>query len=126
MTPHRRKLLTLACLTVIGCSNLRPTRDGNPATGSVEGVVVDSAGRGVPRAVVTVYTSDVPPQELASGTTDAGGRFTVEKIPPGANRVVRAVRAGRAVSIRATRTGVSITGGRTRDLGTLELSAGGN
>src|SRR6476661_4323418 len=71
MKTHCRLLPALACLIVIGCSTLKPTRDGNPATGSVEGRVVDAAGNGIPNATVAVLTPDIPPRELASATSDA-------------------------------------------------------
>jgi hypothetical protein len=129
MKPHCRILpaaLVVACVIMIGCSALKPTRDGNPATGSVEGRVVDAAGIGVPNATVAVLTPDLPPRELASATSDARGDFVVEKIPPGADRIVRATKIGRAVQTRATRSHVEVVGGKSRDVGTLELKAGGN
>lgn len=126
MKPHCRLLPALGCLIVIGCAALKPSRDGNPATGSVEGRVVDAAGNGIPNATIAVLTPDIPPRELASGTSNYGGEFVVEKIPPGADRIVRATKVGRAVNTRATRQRVTIVGGKTLDLGTLELKAGGN
>lgn len=127
MKPHWRIApAVLACLIVVGCSPLKPTRDGNPATGSVEGRVVDAGGNGVPNATVAVLTPDIPPRELASATSDARGDFIVEKIPPGPNRIVRATKVGRAVSTRADRAHVDVVGGKSRDVGTLELKVGGN
>jgi hypothetical protein len=127
MRVQLRVLLTLAFVTAVtGCSSLKPTRDGNPATGSVEGRVVDAAGNGIPNATVCVLTPDIPPRELASATSDYGGDFLVEKIPPGRDWTVRATKVGRAVNTRATRPRVTVVGGKTLDLGTLELKAGGN
>jgi hypothetical protein len=120
--PRLRLALSLLVLTT-GCSTLKPSRDGNPATGSVQGRVVDAAGKGIPNAIVSVLTPDTPPRELASATSNYNGDFTVERIPPGDDRVVRATKIGRAVTTRGTRERVNVTGGRTRDVGTIELKA---
>jgi hypothetical protein len=118
--------LAIVVAALTGCSSLKPTRDGNPATGSVEGRVVDAAGNGIPNATIAVLTPDIPPRELASATSNYSGEFVVEKIPPGPDRIVRATKIGRAVNTRATRHRVTIVGGKSLDLGTLELKAGTN
>ena len=52
-----------------------------PGFGSVTGVVVDSSGRPVPRAVVRVLTRDGAP--AASTFTEADGSFSVATAPDG-------------------------------------------
>jgi hypothetical protein len=127
---HLRALLLIlvaAFLPLVnGCaSDLRPYRDGKGDLGGVEGVIVDATGRGVRNTTITVLSGDPLPQQLGVATTDNSGRFTVEKLPAGNERVVRAERMGTAARLSAIRRHVSIVGGKIRDLGEIELKAGG-
>jgi hypothetical protein len=118
-------LLLVAGLLLAGCaSDLRPSRDGRPDTGGVEGVIVDNAHRGIRNTNVTVLTNDPIPRELGAATTDYAGRFVIERLPPGNDRVLRAQKSATATILRATRQHVSIVSGKVRDLGEIELTAG--
>jgi hypothetical protein len=120
-------MLAAALLPIAtGCaSDLRPSRDGKPDTGGVEGVVVDNAHRGIRNTNVTIFTNDPIPRELGAATTDYAGRFVIERLPPGNDRVLRAQKTGTLARLGATRQHISIVGGRVRDLGEIELTAGG-
>ena len=64
-------------------------------TASVEGVVARlGTGEPLPRATVTL-SNDRYPSQVLSTTTDASGRFTFLKVPPGEYRL-QASRQGRA------------------------------
>jgi hypothetical protein len=116
----------VACLIAAGCaSDLRPSRDGKPDTGGVEGVIVNNAHRGIRNTNITILTNDPIPRELGAATTDYAGRFVIERIPAGNDRVLRAQKTGTASVLRATRRHLSIAGGKVRDLGEIELTAGG-
>ena len=125
MFPPRAAFAMILSVVLGGCaSDLRPSRDGNPDTGGVEGVVVDNAHRGIPKTSVTVFTSDPIPRELGAATTDYAGRFLIERLPPGNDRVLRALKAATVARLRATREHLTIVGGKIRDLGEIELTAG--
>jgi hypothetical protein len=49
----------------------------------------------------------------------------IERLPPGNDRVLRAQKTGTLARLGATRQHISIVGGRVRDLGEIELTAGG-
>jgi hypothetical protein len=125
MNLRRTIFYILGCVVATGCaSDLRPSRDGKPDTGGVEGVVVDNAHRGIPNTNITVLTSDPIPRELGAATTDYAGRFLIERLPPGSGRVLRAQKAATVARLRATREHLTIIGGKVRDLGEIELKAG--
>ena len=112
-------------LALAGCaSDLRPSRDGKPDTGGVEGVVVDNAHRGIPNTNITVFTSDPIPRELGAATTNYAGRFLIERLPAGNGRVLRAQKAATVARLRAKVEHLTIVGGKIRDLGEIELKAG--
>jgi hypothetical protein len=116
----------LACLVATGCaSDLRPSRDGKADMGGVEGVIVDNAHRGIPNTNITIFTGDAIPRELGAATTDYAGRFVIERLPAGNDRVLRAQKSATATMLRATRAHLTIVGGKVRDLGEIELTAGG-
>jgi hypothetical protein len=120
-------IMTAALLPIAsGCaSDLRPSRDGKPDTGGVEGVVVDNAHRGIRNTNVTVLTNDPIPRQLGAATTDYAGRFVIERLPAGNDRVLQAQKIGPAARVGATRQHISSVGGKVRDLGEFELRAGG-
>ena len=59
------------------------------AIGSIVGIAVDARGNGVEDVTMTVCRKKAPAEAIASATTEAGGKFTVEKVPVGDDLVVR-------------------------------------
>src|SRR5438045_2561159 len=71
---------TLGAVLVAVLAAVRGVNAQRPATVSVTGIVVDATGAVLPRAAVDLAPSNGAP---ASTTTDAGGAFRFERVPPG-------------------------------------------
>jgi outer membrane receptor protein involved in Fe transport len=113
-----RATLSRICLcALLLCGSGLPSFARQGAQGVVEGTVADAAGASL--AGVRVYLMDARHALVASGETNAEGRFRLERVAPGTYvlRVARKDFAGRRVS-------VEVASGQTASLAvTLEVEA---
>ena len=73
------KAFVLPALAALLLCALFPVDASAETTGSIAGLVVDSTGRPVSGATVTVSS----PAQVAHATTDAGGRYAILDLVPG-------------------------------------------
>ena len=100
---------------------------GAEDTGTLEGVVTDAEGQGLPGALVAVFSGNdsdgVPlPRPIRTVAAGPGGRFRVAAVPPG-RYVLSAHQTGFAFAYR--RPALSLAAGQSRAGLTLKLTRGG-
>src|ERR1019366_3118069 len=67
--------LRLVCAILLALTGA----NGQPASGSVTGTVVDLTGLDIPGVLVTIES----PMPMAGAIADSTGRFVIDGIPPG-------------------------------------------
>jgi hypothetical protein len=89
--------------------------------GTIMGVAVDVEGKGVEEVAVSVALSKDEARPIGTATTDAQGRFSIDKVPSGENLVVKAVKKNSLLGVCGEKRQVSIEPGKTTDIGNIEL-----
>ena len=77
-------------LTAKSDKSVPPLSDFADAKGSITGVAVDAEGKGVEEVTVSIHCGDRG-EPIATVTTAANGKFTVEKVPVAGDYVVKIV-----------------------------------
>src|SRR5437588_9638071 len=95
-TSARHRTLGAVLLAVLAVRGVDAQR---PATVSITGIVVDATGAVLPNAAVDLAPSNGAP---ASTTTDAGGAFRFERVPPGRYDIRVTFEGFRATTVHLT------------------------
>ena len=117
-----RILLALSALSVIGCS-AGSARTADAQTGRVEGIVVNASRQGIRGAVVTVLAPGSPPTHLATAATGPDGKFTFDRIPPAKGLAVQVIKTTNFLNLTAQMDRVTVSPGKTTNVGRIELTA---
>ena len=91
------------------------------ALGSIAGIAVDAEGKGVEDVAVSVYREEDAAAAIASATTEANGKFIVEKVAAEDDFVVQADKKGSILGVCGRKEHVAVQAGKTTDVGNIEL-----
>jgi hypothetical protein len=116
-------LLFAMCLMLLtGCS-IFSSGGTETGFGGVEGTIVDSRGKGVRGANITV-TIPGDPTIQGESQTDYRGYFKVDKIGARRDLTIKFMKNFPSATIRMEKKNVRVGGGAVTDLGEIELKAG--
>jgi hypothetical protein len=89
--------------------------------GAISGTVVDAQSKGVENVVVSVYRAGDDKKPLATATTTPEGKFKIDSVPAGNKLVVKAKKRNSLLGVCGEKQDVSVHGGKTTDVGNIEL-----
>jgi hypothetical protein len=113
-----RLLMSISILLLLASSTVFTALAADPpSTGTVTGMVQTADGQPATDCIVTLQQAAQKMRVPLSTTTDAQGKFTIEKAPEGDYNLNVRTTDGKARAIKT----MSVTAGQTTDVGTLKL-----
>lgn len=110
-------LLVVVALCLALCSLGMQAADAPAEVGSIIGIVVDSSGKPAKGCIVTAQENAQKMRPSVQGTTDAEGKFNLEKVAPGDYNLNARSPDVKSKAIKS----VTVVAGKVSDTGKLTL-----